>query len=220
MSRHAKRETKHTHDLPDKIPGLDIATALKRLGGNRKLLKKMLIDFTDDYSDTSETIRLALDNGDIEYIRRTAHTIKGVAGYIGADNLSEAARDLEAASAGERPDNDVISHFETVLNQTTASARTLKAAPTKAPTDVSASVQKPADNREKLAALLFELDGYLEHGHTKAAQFVNILGASLPMPRFRVLLERLEEHIDDYNFDEAREPVAEIAELLDIVLER
>ncbi|MDM8553239.1 response regulator [Desulfococcaceae bacterium HSG7] len=220
VSRHAERETKHAHDLLDKIPGLDIATALKRLGGNRKFLKNMLIDFTDSYSDTSETIRLALDKGDIEYIRRTAHTIRGVAGYIGADDLSEAARELEAASVNDRPNEDTLCHFETELNQAVASANTLKAAPKKAPADVPDSVEILPADREKLAALLPELDGYLEHGHTKAAQFINILGALLPGPDFREPLERLEEHIDDYNFDEAREPVAEIAKLLDIALER
>ena len=39
-------------------------------------------------------------------------------------------------------------------------------------------------------------------------------------PDFREPLERLEAHIDNYNFDEAREPVAEIAGLPDITLKR
>jgi len=212
-------EEKLAQDLQEQMPDLDIATALKRLGGNHALLKKLLIDFADDYSETAKTIRKALDSGDIEYIRRTAHTIKGVAGNIGADDLTEAARKLEAASAGSRPDDDVLNEFETALNLTTASASTLKAAPQKPPADVSNPAPKPAADRDKLAPLLSELDGYLEHGQIKAAQFINILGAILPGPDFREPLERLEEHIDNYNFDDARAPVAEIADLLDISLD-
>ena len=213
-------EIKNAQDLPEQMPDLDIAAALKRLGGNRALLKKLLIDFADDYSDTADTLRKALDSGDIEYIRRTAHTIKGVAGNIGADDLAEAARDLEAASAGDCPDDDVLCNFETALNLTTASARTLKTVSEKTPANVSYFAQKPAADREKLAPLLSELDGYLEHGQIKAAQLINTLGALLPGPDFKVPLERLEKHIDNYDFDKAREPVAEIAGLLDIAPER
>jgi len=216
----AQHEIKHTQDLPERMPGLDIITALKRLGGNRKLLKKLLIRFADDYSDIAETLEKALDSGDIEYIRRTAHTIKGVAGNIGADDLFEAARELEAASASGRPDDDTLNQFKIVLNLTTASTGTLKAVPKNALADVSDSDPLPAADREQLAFLLAELDDYLEEGQIKAAQLINVLVKLIPGPAFKEPLERLKKHIDNYDFDEAREPVAEIAGLLDIVIER
>ncbi|MDM8540956.1 response regulator [Desulfococcaceae bacterium HSG9] len=209
-----------SNGLPQQMPDLDIDTALKRLGGNRKLLKKLLINFADDYSDITEILRKALASGDTEYIRRTAHTIKGVAGNIGADKLSEVAAELEAASVNGFPNDEIMNHFETVLNRTTASAGTLKTQPPKVPAAVSDSSPKSDTDREKLASLLSELDGYLEHGQFKAAQLIDILKPLLSGPDFREPLERLEEHIDDYNFDEAREPVAEIAKLLNITLER
>jgi len=218
--RRVQGEKQQAEDLPEQMPDLNIADALKRLGGNRALLKKLLIDFADDYSDTSATLWKAVVSGDIEYIRYTAHTIKGVAGNIGAGELAKAARELEAASAGGLPDDDVLNDFETALNLTAASASTLKAAPKKALANVFDSAPKPDADRNELAPLLSELDNYLEHGHIKAAQFINILGALLPGPDFIEPLERLEEHIDKYDFDEAREPVAEIADLLDIALKR
>jgi len=212
----AQCEIKHTQDLPERMPGLDIPDALKRLGGNRKLLKKLLINFADDYSDTADTLRKAFDSGDIEYIRRTAHTIKGVAGNIGAHNLAEAARNLEAASASGRPDNDTLNHFETALNLTTASANTLKITFPTTPANISESDPKPAADREQLAFILSELDNYLEKGQIKAVQFIGVLRELLPGSDFRDPLGRLEKHIDRYDFDEARVPVAEIAGLLNI----
>ncbi|MDM8540949.1 response regulator [Desulfococcaceae bacterium HSG9] len=217
--RRVQDEKKQTQDIPDQMPDLDIATALKRLGGNRKLLKKLLINFADDYSETTDTLRKALDSGDIEYIRRTAHTIKGVAGNIGADELAEAARELEAASANGYPDNDALNDFETALNLVTKSAGSLKTVPKTVPADIPASTVQPAADCEKLAPLLSELDDCLEHGQIKAAQLIDILRPLLPGPDFRVPLERLKEHVDGYDFDEARAPVSEIAGLLNITLE-
>ncbi len=201
------------------MPGLDISDALKRLCGNRKLLKKLLIQFADEYSDTAEILRKALDSGEIEYIRRTAHTIKGVAGNIGADDLSKAAHELEkTASAGDGPDDDAFCHFETALNLVTASASTLKPASLKTRVDVSDSAPNQAVDRVKLTSVLSEMDGYLEHGQVKAAQFINRFEALLPGPDFREPLERIEEYIDNFDFDEAREPLAEIAASLNITL--
>ena len=214
------REKQESQDLPDHIPGLDIADALKRLGGNRKLLKKLLINFADDYSEEPQTIRNALDRGEMEYIRRTAHTIKGVAGNLGADKLSEVAAELEAASVNGSPDDDILNDFETALNLTMASAITLKVAPPEASADVSDAETPLAVDREKLSSLLFELNECLESGQFKAARSAENLKKLLPGAVFREPLQRLAKHIDNYDFDEARKPVAEIAGLLDIVLER
>jgi PAS domain S-box-containing protein len=216
----AQPEIKYAQGLPDQMPGLDIATALQRLGGNRELLKKLLIQFADDYSDTVERLRLALDSGDIEYIRRMAHTIKGVSGNIGADDLSEAAREFEAALVNGHPDDGDFNDFETALNLATASAGTLKADPPKMPADSSDSALQPVADKEQLAFLLSQLDDYLEKGQIEAAQFISAFRELLPGSDFRVPLERLEKHINRYDFDEARKPVAEIAGLLDITIER
>jgi len=216
----AEREKKESQDLPGHIPGLDIDDALKRLGGNRRLLKKLLIDFAKDYADTAATLRKALNSGEIDYIRRTAHTIKGVAGNIGAAELSKAAAELETVSANGHPDDDTMNQFETVLNRTTAAAGTLKTETPEASANVSDSGTPTPVNGEKLASLLSELDQYLKRGQFKAAKCVKNLVTLLPAPEFREPLKRLEEHVDNYDFDKAREPVAEIAGLLDIAPER
>jgi len=49
---------------------------------------------------------------------------------------------------------------------------------------------------------------------------IDILGELLHGADFREPLKRLEAHIDNYDFDEAREPVPEIAGLLHIAPER
>jgi CheY-like chemotaxis protein len=86
-----------TKDLPGDLPGIDIDTGLKRVGGNRKLFRKLLVDFRQDHGNDISAIREALDQGQAEVAQRLAHTIKGVAGTLGAETLRTRAAELETA---------------------------------------------------------------------------------------------------------------------------
>ncbi len=77
------------------IEGIDIKSALGRVAGNEKLLRKLLGRFVETQSDVAERIKTAMDNNDTETATREAHTIKGLAGSIGADLLFLYAENLE-----------------------------------------------------------------------------------------------------------------------------
>ncbi|MGL1889972.1 MAG: response regulator [Spirochaetaceae bacterium] len=72
-------------DIPI-IDGLDITTGLKRVGNNRKLYKKLIKSFVTDFKDISSKIQL-LENNNVSEAIREAHTLKGVAGNLGADDV-------------------------------------------------------------------------------------------------------------------------------------
>ena len=73
---------------------------LSRVAGNRKLYASLLCKFHRDYSGTPAGIRSALAEGDPQHAVRIAHTIKGVAGTIGAMDLHRIAERLESVLAG------------------------------------------------------------------------------------------------------------------------
>ncbi|MCX7794562.1 MAG: response regulator [Thermodesulfovibrionales bacterium] len=79
------------------IPGLDTASGLKRTANNIKLYRKILIQFVESQKDAVSTIRTLLALGQRHDAERTAHTIKGVSGNIGASEVQEKAADVEAA---------------------------------------------------------------------------------------------------------------------------
>jgi HPt (histidine-containing phosphotransfer) domain-containing protein len=85
--------------LPDALDFINMEAALARLDGNRKLYRRLLLMTHSDHALTAQAIRQALDGKDFELARRLAHTLKGVAGTIGADELRTAAKDLEMAIA-------------------------------------------------------------------------------------------------------------------------
>ncbi|NTW77031.1 MAG: response regulator, partial [Syntrophaceae bacterium] len=77
------------------IPGLDTASGLKRAAGNGNLYWNMLKKFMDNYVEVPGNIYSALGEGDRQLAERMAHTVKGVAGNIGAVGVQEAAQELE-----------------------------------------------------------------------------------------------------------------------------
>jgi signal transduction histidine kinase/CheY-like chemotaxis protein len=83
-------------DLPESLPGFDLATGLKRLGGNRQLYRKLLVDFGSQYTRAADEIRVALDNKDYKQAHGLVHNLKGLAGNLEAGDLLSATLDMEA----------------------------------------------------------------------------------------------------------------------------
>ena len=77
------------------IAGVDTADGLKRVGGNQKLYVKILRQFVHEQRAAPAQIAQALAAGDIALAERLAHTLKGVAGNIGAVGIQSRAAILE-----------------------------------------------------------------------------------------------------------------------------
>ena len=85
--------------LPISKKVLDVDKALLLLGENKELYQKILLLFRDGQAHTADAIRAALLIDDLVLARRLAHSLKGVAGQICAENLRAAAKELEMAIA-------------------------------------------------------------------------------------------------------------------------
>lgn len=83
------------YDFPISLPGIDIDSCLKRIGGNHILFAKLLIEFTKNYATAADDIKNAIERGDFESARQLVHTIKGIAGNFSAKDLYAASLNLE-----------------------------------------------------------------------------------------------------------------------------
>ena len=88
------------------IPGLDAAAGLRRMLGNTTGYLALLHKFAERQAGAPAAIAAALHDGDRATAERLAHTLKGIAGTIGAERLAAAAQRLEfaigdAVEAGE-----------------------------------------------------------------------------------------------------------------------
>ena len=81
--------------LPDQLPGINLEFALKSVVGNETLLLKLLKEFGKDHCNDSSTLQEAMDNQQFDEGKRIAHTVKGLAATLGANDLSSSAKQLE-----------------------------------------------------------------------------------------------------------------------------
>ena len=81
--------------LPENLPGFDLQDAIGRLCGDKSLLLMLLKVFHEEHSNSFATISEALDNGDVYTATQKAHSLGGVAGNLGAVDLSSACHALE-----------------------------------------------------------------------------------------------------------------------------
>ena len=88
------------HDLPESLPGFDLEVGLGRLMGNKRLYRKLLLDFGSKYKGVAGEIRHALDAGDLKMAHSLVHNLKGLAGNLAATELQDATVELEKLIKG------------------------------------------------------------------------------------------------------------------------
>ena len=106
---------------------LDAPSALRRIGGDPKLLSRLLNKFARDFGTAGSDIRHAVDRGELDGARRTAHTLRGVAGNLSMREVESAASAIETALRDGDRDRAVA--FVATLDEALARATTLVRAP-------------------------------------------------------------------------------------------
>ncbi|WP_163337754.1 PAS domain S-box protein [Desulfopila sp. IMCC35008] len=81
--------------LPKQIAGLNITDGLQRVAGNRQLYLSLLRDFLSQTEHFREEVQACHNRNDKPTLQRVVHTLKGVAGSIGARELQQASLDFE-----------------------------------------------------------------------------------------------------------------------------
>ncbi len=76
------------------ISGVNVKDGLRRLGGNTALYRKLLTQFVAGYRPAAEELSITIEQ-DMKTAERQAHTLKGLLGTIGAEELQAAAAKIE-----------------------------------------------------------------------------------------------------------------------------
>jgi HPt (histidine-containing phosphotransfer) domain-containing protein len=97
-------ENKDNINIPTFI-NIDTKVGLSHMANNKRLYLKILNDFKSNYKDVK------LENLEDKELERVAHTIKGLSANIGANNLSEIAKEIE-----QTLNKDLFERFYKELN--------------------------------------------------------------------------------------------------------
>jgi HPt (histidine-containing phosphotransfer) domain-containing protein len=119
-------------ELPETLAGFDLQAGLERLRGNKRLYRKLLLDFGANYKGVADEIRDTLKAKDLKQTHSLVHNLKGLAGNLAATDLLSAAIEMEKLVKGDKKKappvkqlNQKLAELEKKLNQALESVRTL-----------------------------------------------------------------------------------------------
>ncbi|MBF0623607.1 MAG: response regulator [Magnetococcales bacterium] len=186
--------------LPLSLPGLDLESGLERTGGNQRLFLKLLHTFLRDHRETPTLLARELAAGRRESARIRVHTIKGIAGNLGATALHRSAEVLDRTLRGsEAVSGEMLRTFREEMDRVMAGLATLPPRFRSAPKPGAAQPLDP----EALRALLLRLAGQLDDGDPDAARTLEDIRHRGDTACLAEFLGDLEQAIDDFEFDQA-----------------
>ena len=195
--------------LPEHIPGIDRPTALRRVGGNRRLLLKLMVEFHHDHRQAGPRLGEALERGEREAAKRLAHTLKGAAGGLGAMELSMAAARLEQTLSDGGSIDEPRTDFEGALERLMGGLEPL----TKTPEATADSQPTGAPETPSLASTLATLHTLLGDANPQAAEPLAELRRRLGDARAEQI-DELQSLLDTFQFEEAEASLRSLIESL------
>ncbi len=203
-------KTEEGPGIPE-MRGFDILGALSRVTGNKKLYRNLLGKFVAGQENAPIQIQEALRQGDNALAERMAHTIKGVAGNIGATGVQGVAANLERAiRQGEPTDRvqEMLRDLSVALGEAIAEIRRALDAAT------PIAQVRPAQNAnpELLRTLLGKLARLIEENDAEALDCLESIHAQMPEPPAGKAHAELESSLAAYDFEKAMKSLIEWTE--------
>lgn len=129
--------------LPDwRLPGVDLAAGLRRVLGKTELYQRLLGKFAASQADFASRLRALLARHELAAAEREIHSLKGLAGNLGAGDLAAQAAALETALKDARHAElaDLLAELERSLAALLQAIRALRPLAPQMPVD-SAQLQ-------------------------------------------------------------------------------
>lgn len=194
-----------------KLAGLNLKEGLRRFNNQRSFYEKMLRDFSRQYSTVDIALRQAVRD-DPAQARLLAHSIKGLAVNLAADELSAAAAVVEQAlKAGQEVSSAQLDSFTVALATVVASIETI---------DGREEVIEPLSGQVTVAteAVLIALDDLLTmikaNDLDAEAAVQNLQSRLAGQGEMTSLLAQIREGIDGLDFQEIIPKVEKLRELV------
>jgi two-component system sensor histidine kinase/response regulator len=200
-------------ELEDKLPryvdGVNMELGLRRTGGSPRLYRDLLLKFRDSNAEVIQEIRAALQGNGLELAIRLAHTLTGVAGNLGANDLALAAKDLELGITSDGAEVAPIllestqSHLDKVISALSVIQREDRPHTTAGPI-----------NWDQAQETLVQLRDSLGNYDTKALDLISQLSGQLSDEIFAEPLQAIAVVVDSYEFEMALDHLVELEELV------
>ena len=203
------------------VAGLKMTEAMRRVGGNAALMRKLLERFVETQFDAMLRIASAIENNQLETAIREAHTLKGLAGNIGAGGLADSAARVEhllslgshdglpqALAACSLALDELVPKIVLAM-QSRGNAIEAGGAPLPPVTPV---------DRAQLEAGLRELSLLLQQDDAQAVKHLDGIGPVLVAAGQAEHARQLKRMLGQYDFEGALAQLGEVADALELTL--
>ena len=194
-----------------KVRNFDAAAGLYHANSNKNIYMRILHGFVRDYSGNNFELRKLIETAKFEEATRITHTIKGLCGTIGSSyvqslgakveaTLSQKQQNFEEYNVFEAALHDLIEDLNVVLNDLDMD-------------QAQQPVQKKEDPQalEKLKKAIADLKGALDScSSTQCKRILDMLEGIAFAKDVDALLQKIVNQVDDYEFSEAAETLAEL----------
>jgi CheY-like chemotaxis protein len=198
--------------LPE-IAGINQTDGLKRVVGNKRLYRDLLMQFAAKQGDAAVQISAALESGDPKLAERIAHTVKGVAGNMGIGKVFAAAAKLERAIRhADAVEPALLEEFTRVLSrQVQAIHQAMREVTPDQPVN---EVRVKDFDAHAASAAIARLRALLESSDGDAADAFLAVRNTLIGTLEESQLDVLSTAISEFDFDAALLKLDEIAEIM------
>jgi len=183
------------YTLSADLPGIDLDTALARMGGNYDALAALLKRFERTHGDTVIEVRAAIGAGQRQPAAQALHRLRGVAANLGANEVARLTAAAEAALHGNHPDlalHAALDQLALALDTVIGGARGIDVTEETIPTSNTSA--------DEMVQKLAELQSLLQNNNLKALELARALRPALAGMEHAAALA---EAVDSLNFDAA-----------------
>ena len=205
-----------TISLFHKVRNFDAAAGLYHANENRNLYFKILQGFVRDYEGSMRLLKAAYEKADFDEAARIVHTIKGLCGTIGSYHVQALGLVLENSLLKKERNNAEFYAFESALEDLTDDLNVVMqniAQELSCLNEVVKHVDSEAET--KLSKAIAELKPAMEScSSTICKRILDSLDEIMFSAEQEQILQKLHEHIDNYDFTEAEACVKSLEETI------
>ena len=210
-----------TSAILQNLPGIDVATCMRRLRNNHQLFIALLGEFAKNHSNTMAEINQALEHGssdDVQTAIRLAHTVKGIAGNLSANTLQQSAAALEVALRQDKTNakHELVQQFDAALSEVLRANKQINPTTQGVPAS-DFKTQNPTDTT-KLVRLLRELTVLVKKGEFEALERC---AAIIPLCNGMLLsqdITKVHNYLQSFDFDNAATALADVTKAVDVLV--
>lgn len=198
----------HSESIPATINGINVKKALLRLDNNLELYKNIVNDFVKRGVSEFGNLKSVYSGGDLPRLIRIAHTAKGVAATIGAEELSKAAGLIEETIrygnlSGKK---EMFEQYEEILSET---IKVLSSHPL-----FSEKLHEDIIAEEEPVELINRLLWSIDEDQSLTSGIISALGIILE--EYKQEIEEMKQLADNYEFKKLRQTAGVLRDRINI----